>query len=285
MLDMNTLKLQIGSNSYSHKLIFVGEEHYFKKLFIQLLAKSIQGNFHYYNEYNDIEQEIKSNSFFDESQVFIIKNSNFFLKNSKKFLELEVPNNKILILMYDEFEPKKEFFKECNNFICKFDKVGENQLKKIIEKVLTLNANNSSTLCELIDNDCARLTEELKKLVSLKKSLNFLNDDDLFVYAIENEVIHKEIKDNIIDLCESILDTDFHKAFKINASFEKESNDIFKLINRLYDESKRKLLKTGLYIYRVALNFLQRLDRDIKMGKIDNNLAFDYLIINFIKMS
>ena len=162
--------------------------------------------------------------------------------------------------------------------------MGENQLKKIIEKVLTLNTNNSSTLCELVDNDCARLTEELKKLAVLKKSFNFFNDDDLFIYAIENDVIHKEIKDNIIDLSNSILARDYSTAFKINASFEKEPNDIFKLINKLYDETKRELIKTHHYRHLIVLRFLQTLDRDIKTGRIDNDFAFDYIIINFAKI-
>ena len=63
--------------------------------------------------------------------------------------------------------------------------------------------------------------------------------------------------------------------------FEKESNDIFKLINNLYDEIKRKWLKTNESKYKNILMFLQELDQNIKIGKIDNDFAFDYLIINF----
>lgn len=283
-MDMNTLKQQIASNTYPHKLVFVGEEYYLQKQFINLITKTINGEYHYYNEYSDIEDDIKSNSFFDESQVYVIKNSNYMLKNYKKFLELEVPNDKVLILIYDEIDAKKEFFKEIKDFLYEFNKMGEKQLKMIIGKFLELNNRNSSLLCEMVDNDCSRLVSEINKLAILKKTMSFLNDNDLFNYAMKEELIYREEKSNLISLRESILDNDYNKAFEINNSFEKDSNDIFKLINSLYDEIKKLWLKQSnidiKYLLQEKVNFLQKLDRDIKSGKIDNNIAFDYLILN-----
>lgn len=283
-MDMNTLKQQIASNTYPHKLVFVGEEYYLQKQFINLITKTISGVYHYYNEYSDIEDDIKTNSFFDEPQVYVIKNSNYMLKNYKKFLELEVPNDKVLILIYDEIDAKKEFFKEIKDFLYEFNKMGEKQLKMIIGKFLELNNRNSSLLCEMVDNDCSRLVSEINKLAILKKTMSFLNDNDLFNYAMKEELIYREEKSNLISLRESILDNDYNKAFEINNSFEKDSNDIFKLINSLYDEIKKLWLKQSnneiKYLLQEKVEFLQKLDRDIKSGKIDNNIAFDYLILN-----
>lgn len=283
-MDMNTLKQQIASGSWPHKLVFVGEEYYLQKQFINLITKTISGVYHYYNEYSDIEDDIKTNSFFDEPQVYVIKNSNYMLKNYKKFLELEVPSDKVLILIYDEIDAKKEFFKEIKDFLCEFNKMGDKQLKMIIGKFLELNNRNSSLLCEMVDNDCSRLISEINKLAILKKTMSFPNDDDLFNYAIKEELIYREEKTNLISLRESILDNNYKKAFEINNSFEKDSNDIFKLINSLYDEIKKTWLirSDGVIkkMYEERLMFLQKLDRDIKSGKIDNNIAFDYLILN-----
>lgn len=277
-MNLNQLKEKLKTNSLPNKLIFVGEELYMQKHIISTIAKLKNAEFHYYNDYEEIKENLFSNNFFDEGEVFIIRDSKYFMKNPKKFKDILIPEDKVLILIYSEYEPKKELFSENKDFVYEFNKMGENQLKMIIKQYLELNDTNSSILCRIVSNDCSRLILELDKLSTLKKLTNFANDDDLFAYAREDNLIYEENNNNIYSLASVISNKDIKKAFELNNILDKQSDDIFKLITKLYDNYKLNIISN-----KDKMFFLQQLEKDIKTGKIDNDMSFDYLIIKLLK--
>ena len=276
-MNLNQLKEKLKNNSLPNKLVFVGEELYMQKHIINTLAKLKNANVHYYNDYDDIKESLFINDFFSEAEVFVIRDSKYFMKNPKKFKDILIPEDKVLILIYSEYEPKKELFSENKDFVYEFNKMGENQLKMIIKNTLSdLSDDNCKKFCEIVDYDCSRLVLELDKLKILH-SLDNKDVNDLFVESVEEDLIHEENTCTIYNLVNAIRYIDLNKALELSNKIDKQPDDIFRLINKIYEECK-----TNVLYNKKKLFFLQQLEKDIKTGKIDNDMAYDYLLIKLL---
>lgn len=277
-MNLTQLKEKLKTNSLPNKLVFVGEELYMQKHIINTLAKLKNAEIHYYNDYDDIKEKLFINDFFSEAEIFVIRDSKYFMKNAKKFKDISIPDDKVLILIYSEYEPKKEVFSENKDFVYEFNKMGENQLKMIIKNTLSdLSDNNCKKLCEIVDYDCSRLVLELDKL-NILKGLDKKDINELFTESLKEDLIHEESNYSIYNLATAVFNGELNKAFELNRRIDKQSDDIFKLITKLYESYKCNVSQN-----KNKLFLLQQLEKDIKTGKIDNDMAYDYLLINLLK--
>lgn len=277
-MNLTQLKEKLKTNSLPNKLVFVGEELYMQKHIINTLAKLKSANVHYYNDYDDIKEKLFINDFFSEAEIFVIRDSKYFMKNAKKFKDISIPDDKVLILIYSEYEPKKELFSENKDFVYEFNKMGENQLKMIIKNTLSdLSDDNCKKLCEIVDYDCSRLVLELDKL-NILKGLDKKDINELFTESLKEDLIHEESNYSIYNLATAVFNGELNKAFELNRRIDKQSDDIFRLITKLYESYKCNVSQN-----KNKLFLLQQLEKDIKTGKIDNDMAYDYLLINLLK--
>lgn len=284
-MNINELTNKIIKEHYCpQKLIFYGEEEYLQKSIIKLISKTFNLDYHYYNDYEDIKESLFTNDFFDEGQIYIIRESKYFIKNKLAFKELNIPKKKVLILIYEEIDTKKDLFSQNQDFLYEFHKLSKYKLEIFINQYFNdLEDINKYNLCSMVNDDCQRLFSELEKLNILNKTMSFKNSNELFDFAINDGLIYKENNETLFQLANAIMNNNLIDAFKINKKLEKSQDDIFKLINKLYEDLKNKLNDNNFNKLIKKLFFLQELEKNIKIGKIENDFAYDYLIINLGK--
>jgi len=190
------------------------------------------------NDFSDLEGEISSVSMFGEKKLIILKNAfskkefeKFFLKDQKFFL-----NSKEAILFYEEGEINKE--SSLFKFLKKFGKSQEflplkgqkliiwikNEFKKYQAKI------DSVALIKLIDfvgNDLWQMSNEIKKLVSFKKSKKIEKED------IEL-LVRPKIETDIFETIDALAEKNKNKVlFLLQKHLEKGDSPsyIFSMIN------------------------------------------------------
>lgn len=297
------------ANRYGNKLIFIGEETYLQSFYIKQLAKKTKSKITFADDYLNIKRVLTINTMMDNSGIFVIRNSTQFIKNEDLFKNLVVAKGKYLILIFDKLDKRKSFFKENQNVICEFEKMTNGQLTKVIHKYLpNLGEKNCQLFNELIGRDYGRLLLEMDKLktvdeVSKQKGETF-EDDDLFELALREGLIYKEISDTSFQLADSILNHDIISTFNNLQELKRIDDDAFKLIGLLYSNFKNLLLyknnrninippfqkaKFSKIINRyndesiiIKLDTLRETEQGIKTGKVDAEMALDYLVINLL---
>ena len=90
-------------------------------------------------------------------------------------------------------------------------------------------------------------------------------------------MIHEENTCTIYNLVNAIRYIDLNKALELSNKIDKQPDYIFRLINKIYEECKVNVLYN-----KKKLFFLQQLEKDIKTCKIDNDMAYDYLLIKLL---
>lgn len=304
------LKEGIMNNSlfekYGNKLIFIGEESFLENLYLRQLARKTNSKLIFADDFLDIKKKLTSNTAFDKSGIFVIRNSTQFLKNEDLFENVNVPKGKYLILIFDKFDKRKAFFKENENITCEFEKMTTAQLTNIIQKRIALNELDCKYLCELIDNDYGRLLLELDKLsiyFKLDKYSNISNVEK-FNLALKDSLIYQEINDVSFDLTYSIIEKNIVNSLGYLQELKRSDNDAFKILGLIYSSYKNLLLlkcnpnvninrytKNNLSKYLNKYNaqeiinqlsIIQEVEQGIKSGKVESDMALDVLIIRLL---
>lgn len=289
---------------YGNKLIFTGEETCLQDLYINELAKKEKAKIIYADSILDIKKSLLANTMMDRNKIFVVRNSNEFIKNSELFKELTPPMNKYLILIYDKVDKRSNFFKDNEKVICNFEKMTTTQLIRIVNKYLPdLKEDNCNYLVEMLNKDYGRLLLEIDKLVVLQK-INNKNINELFLDAIEEGLIHQDIDSSIFDLVEAILNKNIVLSQNLLKSAKMGEFDIFSLMGLLYSNYKNLLLmkcskdvnlsyyiKTKLQkfinLYRVKqlvdkMEIIINIEQGIKSGKIDSEIADEILVLKLL---
>lgn len=295
---------------YGNKLIFVGDETFLQSSYIKKLADITKSKITYADDFLEIKKRLTTNTMMDNSGVFVIKNSTQFIKNEDLFKNLIIPKGKYLILIFDKLDKRKPFYKENLDVICEFEKMTEAQLTKIIKKKFTgLSDTNCATLCSLVGNDYGRLLLEMEKLsiffYKAEETGYDATSDELFIIALNDGLIYQEISDVSFKLVDDVLARNKKEAFYDVKEIQRAGEDSFKVMALLYSYFKNLLLlksdrncninsftKSKLNKFLNAyssgtiinkLSKIQWVEQGIKSGKIDAELALDYLIIELVE--
>lgn len=297
-IQEDTLNFKYGS-----KLIFTGEETYLQNTYIKQIAKVTKSKLIFADDYLQIKRRLTTNTMLDKSGVFVIRNSSQFVKNENLFKELIVAEGKTLILIFDKLDKRGVFYKENQENICNFEKMTAVQLTRIIHKTLKdLSTDNCELLCELVQNDYGRLLLELDKLNILKN--DNIDDDTLFSKALKEGIIYREITDTTFEIVDNLLAGVVKPSLELLRDLKQIDNDAFKLMGLLYNNYKNMLLlkcnpniNINNFIKNKLLNLgknytpnfiikkmklIQNTEQGIKSGKIDAEMALDYLVINLL---
>lgn len=293
---------------FGNKLIFIGEENFLENLYLKQLAKKTKSKLIFADDFLDIKKRLTTNTVFDNSGIFIIRNSTQFLKNDELFSNLVVPKGKYLILIFDKVDKRKSFFKDNANVTCEFEKMTTAQLTSIIQKSFLLNQTNCEKLCYLVGNDYGRLLLEIDKLKIMdvigQMQGNDLSADELFDIALNEGLIYQEVNDVSFQIVDSILEKDTEKTFYYLQELKRVDDDAFKLLGLIYSYYKNLLLikcnpnininrfvkgKLSRFVNKYSANeiidkmtVIQDIEQGIKSGKVESDMALDVMIINLI---
>ena len=290
-MSINELKENIMSkqiyDKYNNKLVFVVKDDYILKIILKLLLTNYNAIYHYCLDLKEIIDNLSSKDLFSKNKVYVIKNVNYFIKNPEKLLSLKITKNNILILLYDDININSEFYNLLKDNIYYFSKLNLNQLKTIIKNKIDLNDKNCEILCNITDFNSDRILNEINNL----NILNNINKEDinlLFLKSLKENLIYIENNQEYNYWVDSIYKKNFKETIEIANKISQIDDDIFRLINLLYELYKSQLISPSTkrnYSKKELvnnLNFLHNIEMNIKEGKIEEEFVRNYIMINLI---
>lgn len=306
-MELFELNKMIRENKTPCKMLFLGEESTLQNMYIKQLAKTLNSNICWSDDYLEIKKLLENNSPLSKLKVFVIRNDNKFLKDETLFENIQIKGNKKLILIFDKVDMRKKFFTKYVDLTCKFEKMTNYQLKNEIRKKLpNLNDDNCEILIQLVSNDYGRLLLEMEKIKILNSTFQDLEINQLFKEVIlKEQIIFQECSDTSWELIDSILIKDRKKAHRLYMELKEYNDEPLPLLALIYNNFKNLLLlksnKDGLNISSFQKNKLlkyinnfnsntlidylfkiQEIERGIKTGKIDVDNAIDYLLVSIL---
>ncbi len=309
-----------------------GEDKYLIKTNIKKIMKfhNIDENLvvKYNMEEETIENlvnELDTYDMFCDKKIVICDNATFLSSETKKgtyntdllikYLNNYNPNSILIITLNDTIDERKKITKEIKK-ICKVincNKLNNYELSNYIKDRLNklgykINNNDIDLIIKYVGDDLLNINNELSKLILYKMNNKDITTEDI------NNVISKNIHNNIFDLVDCVVSNDKPKIFEIYEDLMHYSNeDATKIIVMLSNQFRLilqcKLLneeglreseiakKLAVHPYRVKLaiqkgknlNYdllkkylldLSNLDIDIKSGKTNKNIGLELFFLN-----
>ena len=273
----------------------------------------------------NLVNELDTYDMFCDKKIVICDNSMFLSSETKKgtyntdllikYLNNYNPNSILIITLNDTIDERKKITKEIKK-ICKVINCNKlnsyelfNYTKDRLNKLgYKINNNDIDLIIKYVGDDLLNINNELSKLILYK-----MNNKDIITEDINN-VISKNIHNNIFDLVDCVVSNDKPKIFEIYEDLIKYSSEeptkiIVMLSNQFRLILQCKLLneeglreseiakKLAVHPYRVKLaiqkgknlNYdllkkylldLSNLDIDIKSGKTNKNIGLELFFLN-----
>lgn len=266
-------------------------------------------------EFGDFSNYLKSNSMFDDKKLIILKNvfsdKDFceeFLKELKKINDL-----KDIVVIYEsgKADERTKFFKTLKKEVKSQEFIsltGANLKKWVIQEFEKHNAKIDAQALDMIinyvGNNLWQLENEIKKLSHFKKNQTIKKDD-------VNLQIESKIENDIFKTIEALASKDKKQSLGLlKKHIEKGDNELYLLTMIAYQFKNLLIIKeliekkepygfiakkSGLHPFVVQKTFylcnkfsmeqlkkiyqkIFQIDLDIKIGKIDPELALELLI-------
>ena len=273
----------------------------------------------------NLVNELDTYDMFCDKKIVICDNAMFLSSETKKgtyntdllikYLNNYNPNSILIITLNDTIDERKKITKEIKK-ICKVincNKLNNYELSNYIKDRLNklgykINNNDIDLIIKYVGDDLLNINNELSKLILYKMNNKDITTEDI------NNVISKNIHNNIFDLVDCVVSNDKPKIFEIYEDLMHYSNeDATKIIVMLSNQFRLilqcKLLneeglreseiakKLAVHPYRVKLaiqkgknlNYdllkkylldLSNLDIDIKSGKTNKNIGLELFFLN-----
>lgn len=274
-MDIKSLKEHILQNNIPNVLIFIGDEQALIAQYIKTISSTLGKYYKYYDTADSVLYETTTN--LKNDYLYIILNDYSILKNTNYIQELKNTNRNIIIYFTD-FDTKQQFYKDFKNDITIFNKLDKYTIVAYLQKLLNDNKLELATdklieLVEYCDCNLGICLNELDKIITIGQ-----NKCDLLTDYILNNGFPDYRKLNIFSFVQKILNKDltlFNDLQKLNES-------TITIMSLLYNQAKNRLDKTNDLRYANIMQLISKLDKNIKDGKISDEYALDYLILEVV---
>jgi len=266
-------------------------------------------------EFDDFSNYSRSNSMFDEKKLIVLKNIFCNKKFQEDFLEdiKKINDTKDIVVIYenDKVDERTKFFKtlkkesKCQEFTPLTGSALQKWVAQEFEKYgAKISPQTQNTLLNYLGNDLWKLENEIKKLAYFKKGQLIKNED------IEMQVRSK-IENDIFKTIEALASKDKKQSLIFLHKHLESGDNVLYLLSMIAYQFRNLLIikelienqepygliakKSGLHPFVVQKTYslcnkfsmeqlkkiyqkIFQIDSDIKVGKIDPELALELLI-------
>ena len=279
--------------------ILIGDDYFLQKNKIQQLAgdKKII----YCDNIMQAFNKCKTKSLFNIPACYVVKNDDEFVKNNKLW-EFNA-NNNLLIVVYQDLDKRKAFYKKFKNNIQIINHLSKPVLLKQLQKMYPIQQNNLNILIDRCENDLNRIMLEIDKLINYARYTN-TDLNATCTKFLKHNLIYKPPKDAIFDLVDAILArSNKHKIYELlyecyainennlaiiktlGMQFEKllivQNGGILGILDDVPTFVITKLKNNSMYTTEEICNiilFLHEVDYKFKIGKIDDSVLMEYIL-------
>ena len=311
------VKAQIKTKNLSSCYIFTGEEIGIMSIYIKKIAEVANGQLVYGDTVSSIVQSTANSSLFSRRKIYVIHNDSDFLKEEKiwdRFISGEALKNDILVLAFYTLDKRSKFYKTYSDTIVEFTRLNKTILSTYLKREVALSDINCEQLIDICGSDYSRMLLEADKIRQYAVAAEIegydISDNEAFVELVRAGAIYKAPYDAIFDFVEAVLRHQVRRAYELLRNCTAIGEHPLALLSVLYTNAKQVLQvqscgdgdvakSTGLTPWQVKnaknkagvyrngdlvwlMRTIQETESGIKSGKIEEDIAVDYVLTNIL---
>lgn len=298
--------------------VFTGEELEVMNIYVKKIAEVASANINRADTLSSVFSKIQNRSFLSEKTCFVIRDDKEYLSAEEIWPKLEsgeLQGGNIVIMLYTNLDKRSKFYKHTENSLVTFEKLSESNLIHEIQKRVQLNEKNAKMLVYVCESDLGRILQEIDKIKSYLEYYNDCNSnetdpDQVFNWLIDDGTIYQPPTDAIWDFVDAVLMHKVRASFGLMEEALEFGNPTLTLISVLYKDVKQLLQvqactssdvasSTGLSGWDIkrangrkkiytnrelidAMKIIREVERGIKSGNIEEDMALDYILVNIL---
>ena len=242
-------------------------------------------------------------------KIYVIRNDEEYFKNEKiweKVISNKNLKGNIIVFLYSGIDKRTKFCNYHDSVLTEFNFVGDSLLCNRVQAITKWPMQYCQDLVKMCGCNYGRIENELYKLNMLSKINNY-SIQTAYLEAKKANMIYEEIGDIIFDFSNAVVDRNVRLAYSLLRKIVKTDEGPIKLLTVLYNGFRNILIvqstpnnerteeilgltKAQIYVssqkcdrYSLPelvfiLQLIQKIEKGIKTGEVDNAFAMEYLL-------
>ena len=303
-MEINAVKKQIQSRNLDKFYVFTGEEIEAQRIYINKIAEVTERTVERADGVAIVLH--RRASLVSRPTLYVVRDDKDFMQTEKAWAEIDdLLGDKMLILQITSLDKRTKFYNAFKDKIVTFNYMDADILYKYVQKEVKLSDENTETLIAMCERDYGRILLETAKVREYAQIEN-VAEDTAFETLVADGTIYRPPMDAIFDFTDAVLQAKPNKAYELLEDCKTIGEPSLRLISVLYTNMKRVMQvqtcnskdiskSTGLSQWdikcaRKNLNFwdsadlvyflkvLQKVEKGIKTGEIEENIAVEYAL-------
>ena len=307
-MEVTAVKKQIQSKRLDRFFVFTGAEIEAQRIYVNKISEVTGKPIKRIESVKDAFN--RRASLLKVSYCFVCRDDMEFWKSATPSeTVLELLGDNILILQMTDIDKRSKSYKSYTNEIVEFKYMDADTLYKYVQKVCSLSDENTYDLIDVCENDYSKILLEADKVCRLAV-VEQITHDEAYERLLQEGTISRPPKDAIFDFTDAFLRARIEEAFRLLEDCKAIGEPALRIITVLYSNIKRVLQvqvcestdvckATGLTPWDVKLakqtlncwksedlvfflKTLQRLEKSIKTGEVEEGTALDLLMVTLL---
>lgn len=315
-MKLPDLQKQIVSRNIDHVLLLFGEEVAIMDIYLEKIYKVTSGDVFRFDSVKEayaklVQRRITAGG----PRVFVVRDDKEFFKADKEWAKVFTAAENgadYLILIYSTMDRRSKFYKQNQEKLCEFEKLSSSVLAGYINRLLPgMSAAEMEQFAQICECSYSRILLEANKVKHYAK-VSRLEYGDAFRELLKQGVIYQPIGDITFLFTDAILTRNKRDAAKYLLQAKAIGESEILTLSVLYNGFKQILMvqglgrdqsepckRTGLTPWQVkmakekqghysiaelvnALKVIRFVEKGIKTGAIDADVAVEYVIVNIM---
>lgn len=315
-MKLPDLQKQIVSKNIDRVLLLFGEEVAIMDIYLDKIYKATGGDVFRFDSVKEaysklVQRRITTSG----SRVFIVRDDKDFFKADKEWAKVFTAaenSNDHVILIYSTMDRRSKFYKQNQERLCEFEKLSSSMLASYIDKLLPgMTTQEKEMFAEICECSYSRILLEANKVQHYAK-VSYQDNGPAFKELLKQGVIYQPIGDITFLFTDAILTRNKRDTAKYLLQAKAIGESEILTLSVLYNGFKQILMvqglgkdqsepckRTGLTPWQVkmakekqghysiaelvnALKVIRSVEKGIKTGAIDADVAVEYVIVNIM---
>ena len=315
-MKLSDLQKQIVSKNIDRVLLLFGEEVAIMDIYLDKIYKVTGADVLRFDSVKEayaklVQRRITTGC----PRVFVVRDDKEFLKADKEWRKVFTAAESgadYLILIYSAMDRRSKFYKQNQEKLCEFEKLSSSMLAGYINRLLPgMTASETEQFAQVCECSYSRILLEADKVQHYAK-VSRLEHGAAFRELLKQGVIYQPVGDITFLFTDAILTRNFKDTAKYLLQAKSIGESEILTLSVLYNGFKQILMvqglgrdqsepckRTGLTPWQVkmakekqghysiaelvnALKVIRFVEKGIKTGAIDADVAVEYVIVNIM---
>lgn len=311
-MNITDVKTDIKNKTIKPYYIFAGDEIEVQRIYINKIAEVLGYDVVRADSIADVWSNIISPTLFDKPSVYVVRDDKDLLQDEilQRQIEQNKLNDNVIINLLSTVDKRTKFYKSNSDKIVLFERLSTEMLIKYCNRLTTLNKRNCERFIAICENDYARILLEIDKIKQYQAKFSNLSDDEIFEQFVAEGTISIPPKDAIFDLVDAMLKRQVDRVYNLYEQCKAVGEANMVILTVLFTNTKQVLQvqacegsdiskSTGLTGWQIKnakdklgyysnaelkdiLRLIQKVQKEIITGKIEDDMSIEYLLVNIL---